>query len=455
MDSAELQQRRQMRWADIWPRLLLEINLAAAKTGRTVQHPWIIGRPQRRLFGGPWRLQDPGFPINQNPDRTYSVEAGTLVGVTDGAVLGVYGPSPDRFPPVRSSEDDAVRIGRVEVVHAERAACVAEGLDPPPDPLPAGVRARLIQPGREERLRVWLDQSDPSPEGTLAKSPMLQILTAAEVMPEVWVDRTADGWEISNDTNRALARVRFDSSPDLPRRAEAIARAHTRLRDGLNSYVGYNRVLRFAKNCNDPELDQSLSVILHDCGDTAELRHADPKRPELPELHRNAKGIYEVSADVPYSIRLSNLYWQTLHLTVFNCTSLGMVEFLGEVTVRSDDSETLWLRGIHGTPFQAIPDNPDVDTIDRIVAIATTRAAANLRWMEVTEMVQQVIDQTARGSGTRRLTFEEELWTASVVPLKIRQRQSPAQRGSASHRQHSAPARSAAQPARSSSAGRR
>jgi Caspase domain len=446
MAHADWQQRSRIRWADIWPRLLLEIHLAAAKTGRTVQHPWIIGRPERRVFGGHWHPQDPGFQIRHGPDHRYSIEAGTLVGVTEGAVLGVYGPSPDRFPPVGSSQDDAVRIGMVKVTGAERAVCVAEPVEPPPDPLPTGVRARLIRPGDEERLRVWVDESAPSPVKTLAESPMLQLAAAGDLTPEVWVQRSADGWEVSNDTNSAIASVRISSAPGRAPCTEEVALAHTRLRDGLNSYARYNRVLRFAKNCNDPELDQSIALILHDCSDADQLQQVDPKRPELPELHRNAEGIYDVAADTPYSIRLSNFHWRTLHLTVFNCTSLGMVEFLGEVTVKSDDVETLWLGGIQQTPFQAIPDDPNVNTIDRIVAIATTNPAVALRWLEVRETVQQVIDQTARGSGTKRVAFAEDLWTASVVPLKIRQRQSPGHRTSAAHQHHPTPAESAAFP---------
>ena len=49
----------------------------------------MIGRPERRIFGGAWSLQDAGFQISRNPDGTFAIEAGTLVGVTTNAIVGI------------------------------------------------------------------------------------------------------------------------------------------------------------------------------------------------------------------------------------------------------------------------------------------------------------------------------------------------------------------------------
>ena len=163
----------------------------------------------------------------------------------------------------------------------------------------------------------------------------------------------------------------------------------------------------------------------HDCREATRLASADPKRPDLPEVRRNADGLHEVDADIPYCIRLDNLFWSTLHVTVFNCSALGLVEFLGEKTIRGEDSETLWREDTHRKPFVALPDDPDRATIDRIVAIGTTRAGYDLRHLAIAKTIQEIIDEPplrGRGSGVDRMNSNVELWTSTTVPLKIHAR---------------------------------
>jgi hypothetical protein len=151
LGAVAVQQRERVRWADIWPRVRDEMGRAAARARRPGQTPWIIGRPERRVYGGPWTRQDAGFQLSADMDGRFTVGAGTVVGVTVGATLGVYRADPDLFPPVGSADDLAARIGELKVVQAERATSVAQATQSPPLPLPQGARARVIALGESER----------------------------------------------------------------------------------------------------------------------------------------------------------------------------------------------------------------------------------------------------------------------------------------------------------------
>jgi hypothetical protein len=83
---------------------------------------------------------------------------------------------------------------------------------------------------------------------------------------------------------------------------------------------------------------------------------------------------------------------------------------------------TLWRGGVQRDPFLAVPDDPTRDTVDRVVAIATTRPGVSLRGLEIHEPIQVVSDRAGvrdgRGSGTTE-GFQPELWTAVTVPVRI------------------------------------
>src|SRR6185503_18607878 len=68
------------------------------------QLPLLLGRAERRLFGGPFRPQDPGYPITRE-GAAYRISAGTMIGLTEGASVAVFGPTPDFFPSLGSPDD--------------------------------------------------------------------------------------------------------------------------------------------------------------------------------------------------------------------------------------------------------------------------------------------------------------------------------------------------------------
>lgn len=410
--SAE--QRSAICWGHLWPRLLDEIERAAVLSERVAQHPWAIGQPARRVFGGNWAPRDAGYPIQQGPIGALTIEAGQLLGFDVGAEVGIYGPEPAYFPESDSATDLAARIGTARVTAAARATCVAFASAALPTPLPAGARARMLRPTTQQRLRVWLDRATPDPAEIVAHSELLE-LVETQAAAELWVARTPQGWALSNDLNREFATLRLPAGQGLP--DAAIRDVQQALRAGLNAYASYNAVLRLARRCNDRELDQALRVTMLDCSDAAALAEVNPKAPALPELARGSDNVYQVAASHPFCIRITNTSLKLLAVTVLNCTAGGKVEHLGTVGINGEDTETIWYAGIHREPFLAVPDNPQLDTIDRIIAIGTTRAGTDLGHLKTEHTIQQLFDTRERGTQSAPAT--SELWTASIRPLRM------------------------------------
>lgn len=410
-------QRGTVCWSYIWPRVLDEIHQAATAAGRVPQHPWVLGEPARRVFGGDWTPRDPGFQIRTNPDGTFTIEAGTVVGFGVDATVGIYKATPARFPEIGSDEDRQAQIGTARIIQAERATCIATAIQPPPNPLPEGARVRMISPVRQERLRVWLDRAEPDPAPVVGQLDLIE-LVEDRAAAELWVDRTTDGWTLSNDLNKGLARLPLALPAPGSTPEAAVLSTHELLRAGLAAYAHYNVVLRLAKSCYDPGLDQALRVALLDCSNPTLLAEIDPKNPDLPELPRNAAQVHEVSVDHPFCVRVTNTYFKPLYVTVFNCTAGGKVEHLGTIGVNYQDTETVWFNNAHRHPFYACPDNPAIDTIDRIIAIATTRSGADLSQLQTDATIQAIFNNHFRG--TRGSPEASELWTATTCLLKIR-----------------------------------
>lgn len=423
-----VEQRADLRWMDIWPTLVHQLQRTASATERTAQHPWVIGHAARHIFGGPWKKVDPGFQITAHAGGSYTVQAGTLVGFTEGAMVGIYGRATEHFAPVDSEQDRQDRLGTLTVTSAGPSTCTAHALDLKTRTLPVGARVRLLVPGKSERLRVAVDPATPDPTPVLQQSSLLQIVTPElGLTPEVVVERTAQGWQISNALNPGLAHVRLM----LPADHAAIEQAQDALRSGVEGYAPYNRVLRLAKTCNDPDLDQKIDVKILDCTDADALARVKAtgttKKPALPELGRTRNGTYTIPAGGSFCLNLMNMYYQTLYVSIFNCTAYGAVECIGEKSIKADtDVETFWHPNELGRPLRAKPDDPTRDTVDRFVIVATTKAGVDLRGLKRKNTIQQIIDAqlsaVAKGRGTdvdEAPVSKTERWTAQIVELII------------------------------------
>ncbi len=417
----DVAERSALRWADIWPDLLDGVTRRASQLGRRPQHPTLIGRSERHIFGGRWEEQDPGYRVSLSVNGVYTIGAGTLMGITHGAEIAIYGPTPARFPPVGTPEDRP--IGRLRVVAAERSRATAAPLAMPFQ-VPPGARARLVRAGEGERLKVRLVAQEHDLSRFLSESPLLEILAENDPDAEVEVVMEAGGaWRIGNDVRSRLAVVPV---------GEVAA-----LRGGLEAYYQYNAALRLARTCNDPQLAGALSLRLLDCNDAnalAALTDAQLADPPLAEVQRDPDAVYAVPSGARFCVRAINTSTVTLHVTVLNCSVGGLVEMLGTTSLRPGVSDVLWQAGQFRRGFRANPDRlpgvpravPAADSVvDRLIAIGTTRPDVDLNYLKVGKTIQQVVDELLDGRGVLDEPPEvaggpSELWTATVAPLRIR-----------------------------------
>jgi hypothetical protein len=397
-------------------------NLASTPPRVGGQNPWLIGRPERRVFGGHWEEGDVGFAVDREPGAgAFRVFAGSLLGFTKGARVAVYGKEPRFFKALSDPADRGSRAGELRVTQAERASCKAEAVGAPFD-LPEGSRARLIAPGEGEKLQVRLDPREERVALAL-ESDILSVVEGETTEAEVDVSGSlAQGWIISNEVEAEIARVP--------------AQNLVALKEGLTAYARFNEAIRTAKRCADPQLDGRLHVQLlrvRDPNAFAGLKgsNLDDAIDALEGVPRNLGGDYRLEEGSQFCAEVRNTHHEPLNVTLLNCTAGGKVEYLGDDLVRPNERKTLWFRGQTGEPFVASPGPGRAEATDRFLVIGTTRRDSALRGIEVSENVQDVVNafsvRSARGSGDRDATpgaatarsIPVELWTARVLPLVI------------------------------------
>jgi hypothetical protein len=416
-------ERAALCWVDAWPGLLDRVAQNCVALNRRPQQPWLTGAAARRVFGGPWEPRDAGFQVRRGADGLYTLNAGTLLGLVEGALVAVYGPDPARFPPLGSAADAQARVGELEVVSATRATCSARPTGTPFE-LPQGARGRLVRPGAGERLKVSLDPvaSDLAP--ALSESPRLEVVPpgAAEAEVSVRPDaRDPQLWAIGNELEGAVARV----PRGLPETGPA-------LRAGLEACAPYQTVLRLAKRSADPQLFRRLEVRLLDCATAHTLTDTQLADPDLPEAPRDDGRIYALPAGFPFALQVQSFHTAPLVVNALNGTAGGAVEYLGSAELAPGARQVIWRAGRTGLPFEAAPDFPQGGT-DLLVVVGTTRRDADLSALASPDPVQAAVDaqlppdrrlgdravaaqtRSATGSGAAPV----ELWTAVELPLRI------------------------------------
>jgi hypothetical protein len=351
--------------------------------------------------------------VGRAPDGSYAIAAGRLMGLTEGAQVAVYGPTPSEFPTLNSAADLAARWGVLQVTVANRSDCVAQAVGAVPVDLPGDARGRLIAPGANERLRVLLDPPDADVTTFLEQSPLLKAVPPDAPDAEVTVrGSTAQGWTISNSVEARVAGV--------------VHGARGGLRAGLESYARYNMALRLAQNANDPQLLGCLTLTLLDCTDPAALAAADPSDPvTLPEAPRDADRIYAVPNGFRTCLVVRNTYSSPLYITALDAGATGLVQLLGDMLVTPGDQQVIWKGAQQRVPFNMRPDAGRAGAVERLLIIGTTRPGVDLSSLKVDHTVQEVVDANSRLRGEPRIrsaggaSAPSELWTALTVPVRV------------------------------------
>lgn len=415
-------ERADLRWADLWPTLLAKAAERNALLGQRTQHPWIIGRSERKVFGGPWEKMDVGYRVTRRTDGDFEIGAGSLMGITEGAEIVVYGPEPRLFPPIGSPADQPV--GRLVVGQAGPSSAIAAAIGAG-FVLPKGARGRLLKPGEGQRLRVSLKPADPGLQAQIEASPLLQVVSSTD--PDADVEVVAQpgrGWIIANDTEPLLATIPAGEIQAL--------------RAGLEHCYHYNTVLRMARNCNDPQLAHSLSVRILDCNDETALAAMSQEQladPALPEAPRDEDRVYALRPGFKFCVKIANSSSSHLNVTLLNCSAGGLVEYLSDALLRDGATHVMWLDNEMGASFEAWPDVLpsgagvvlEPYATERMIAIGTTRHEVDLHFLTLDKSVQDVVNENLSMRGERPLrpapaktsTAPTELWTATVTAIRI------------------------------------
>lgn len=401
----------ELRWGRIW-----RATVAALERMNPLQHPWISSGHARRVFGGPPEDADLGYGVLQG-GASYRLDAGALSGVTEGAAVAVYPPTPAKFPPLGSPEDAAARLVQLRITRADRTSASAVATSPnPPGELPPGARGRLIAAGEPARLRVAITPHDAALADRLAASGLLSFVAAGETGDVALVQRRDGRWALTDDVFGAGE----DDEPALPAIAGGDVEPVARF---VEHYFHYAAPRRLAKQCQD--LPQGLDVRLLDCGAVApRLAGTEAQDPRLPELPRGRRADYELRATLPeragdrYCIRVENTTDARLHVTVLASDSDGRVHVLADrEDLRPGFRKVVWFPGELGVPFEARLAPGQRLGVDQFVVVGTTSAGADLGHLAVDASFADALAGSSKAFGPAG-GAPVDRWTATLVTVR-------------------------------------
>lgn len=399
-------------WGRIWRELVTTVQ------GRRPQHPSLTGGYARPVFGGPDGGGDVGFGVTLRRN-VYTLDVGTLAGVSAGAEVAVYGSEPARFPPIDS---DAHRVGLLTVKSAERTSADArvKGSEVP-FALPEGARARLVTPGEPDRLSFAVVPDDEALEGEIAGSPLLR--PAVGERPGVSVVRRADGdLAITDDLHGT------GESPGEPFLAIVPAGQRDRTRAVLEQYVRYSAPMRMRTMCTD--LPGALRIEYLDCA-SAGPDPSNPKRALMGGSDPGAgarviaagtDGIHDFAHRQLVAIRVVNTAGtETLHVTLLLCAADGSVAIIDTTTLAERTGHVFWFERTVGRPFRLKVDAGRSVQLDRLVAIGTTEPDKPLGHLVTPEgqtFASALVAQ--REAFPAAPAAPPKLWTATHLTARIR-----------------------------------
>lgn len=405
-------------WGRIWQTVRAEI-----ARGKQSQDPVMFGSPGRAVLGGPPVDGDVGFTVT-SPGSRHRIEAGTLAGVTEGAVLAVYGERPARFPPLDAPDDHRARVGMLRVASATASTALADPLEP--FALPPGARARLVQAGKEARLRcAWLP-AHPELSAAIAGSPLLE-----EVDPEtadvrlVWAP-SIPGAPLPSRPALASGRWlltdrRHRVDPGAPALFALRPLELHRARALLEHYHAYARPLRIVTHASDLPGALELSVLRWS---GLALRAEEAQTVPLPDAPARDANVYSLQDGEAVCFQVHNGSPCALRVTLINAAASGRVQPLGEEVIEPGSSHRFWAHSALGEPFHMQLPRGTQRGLDRLVAIGTTAMERDLGYLQVDGTFAEAVAVTkSHGKDlavrvARERVERVERWTATEVILE-------------------------------------
>lgn len=392
-----------LRWGRIWRQVDAEVVQRNA-----YQHPWISDSFGRRVFGGDTGIvSDTGFGIVEK-DGVYEIDAGTLVDVTNGAVVGVYGDKPDFFPELGTEADRAARVGDLRVVDADLATSRAVALGT--WELPDAPRGRLVQSGENATLSVAIRPPTSTLSKELEASPFVQVVDA-EKNADIVLAEVDDGWALLDDIHGlGEDEPQFPTIPSVPDAARAM----------VDHYYRYSAPLRLARSCRD--LPRMLQVALLDCNGV-ELTPENAQTIKLSDLSYSDHASFETADGDRICISVANHSDLDLHVTLIDVAASGRVLLLGRQEVPKRARMRFWYEEAIGQPFPvSVPVGQRLG-VDRLVAIGATNPKFDLGHLASHKTFRGILLGVACGGadkdiGGLRGTPPVEQYTSTVVTLR-------------------------------------
>lgn len=386
-------------WVATWAGLLPHI-LQAVEDENPSQNPWTIGERARTALGGLDRGRAPGLDVRL-VGGAYRIGAGTLLDVTTGAQIAVYGPEPAVLPELGSPADTRARVGHLVVVREERHGSVGAPLEPG-FVLPAEPRGRLVRAGARGRLRAYWDallELDRTATSDLVER------VGDRSKADVWFELTPHGPSI------ALRDGVFDGAPRTYQGAEVPVDAPDRqawLGRLIEHYNSYTRPLRLVRNA--PDWGGLLRLDVLDANDPS--RSEPPRFAGLDPIP-SVDGAVRVPIGSRYCFRAENTSPDDLQVTLLECCVDGEVLHLGDAQLPQGTSQLFWAGGRVGLPFVAgAPSGRS-----RVVAVGTTDLRAALSTLRLPPFAACAPQRSTKDVAPAPAPPHLDRWTGTLLDL--------------------------------------
>jgi hypothetical protein len=372
----------ELRWSDLWTTLLDHVSRF-----NSLQHPQLAGRWERRIFGGPWTPRDIGYVVRQNGEH-FIINAGTLMGLSEGAEVAVYGAAPDLFPVLDSKADREARTGLLRVEKVGQSSCIAVSANGRLM-LSSAARYRLVKPGKVDRLSVSLMPFDPGLAVRL-EACGIDALPPGAPKAEARLRREGGLFHLEDEIYCDGRGPLVSFPAEEPGLLEAV----------IGHYARFRHILRLSQRCRD--LAGALKVTLLDCHNMPQMAPEYLQAPSLPQLPIDPELRYKIREGDGFAIRIDNRARESLNVFMLNCTGSGRVEYLGDVRIPAGSLQVIWEGRIPGKPFYPAVEVDRKSAVDCLVFVGTTLPDGDLQFLTSdSSFAERILSRRDRAMETR------------------------------------------------------